>query len=217
MTLDLFKDDCRASSCTVEAVVVHPSPDGNDKPYLVPMTLRKANDFVAAHHRHNGRTARNGGKWSCGLACKGQLVGVAIVGNPLSATLMDGWTAEVLRVCTVPEAPKGACSMLYQACWRAWRAMGGQRLITYTLQTESGASLRGAGWRVVGQTKPVKDGWRKDDHLNERRTHSPVMLEVKNRWQQDDMHNSLLARSSCRSAGRCVKRLVFPTGEKVIT
>ena len=98
---------------------------------------------------------------------------------------MDGWTAEVLRVCTIEAAPKGARSMLYQACWRAWRAMGGQRLITYTLQTESGASLRGAGWRVVGQTKPVKDGWRKDDHLNGTRTHSPVMLEVKNRWQMD--------------------------------
>ena len=44
----------------------------------------------------------------------------------------------------------------------------------------------GANWRVVGQTKPVKDGWRKDDHLNGNRTHSPVMLEVKNRWQTDD-------------------------------
>lgn len=155
------------------------------KLYLVPMTLRKANDFVAEHHRHNGRTACNGGKWAVGAAMDGSVVGVAIVGNPLSATLMDGYTAEVLRACTVDSAPKGACSMLYQACWRAWRAMGGRRLITYTLQTESGASLRGAGWRVVGQTKPVKDGWRKDDHLNEQRTHSPVMLEVKNRWQQD--------------------------------
>lgn len=99
--------------------------------YLIPVTLRKANDFVEAHHRHNGRTARNGGKWACGVACDGRLVGVAIVGNPLSATLMDGWTAEVLRVCTLEGAPKGACSMLYRACWRAWRAMGGRRLITY--------------------------------------------------------------------------------------
>ena len=165
----------------MKAIVGHSS-----KPYLVPMTLRKANDFVAEHHRHNGRTARNGGKWSAGVAVDGKLVGVAIVGNPLSATLMDGWTAEVLRVCTVEAAPKGTCSMLYQACWRAWRAMGGRRLITYTLQSESGASLRGANWRVVGQTKPVKDGWRKNDHLNDNRTHSPVMLEVKNRWQQDD-------------------------------
>lgn len=155
------------------------------KPYLVPMTLRRANDFVERLHRHNGRTARNGGKWSVGVAVDGELVAVAIVGNPLSATLMDGWTAEVLRVCTnVSDAPRGACSMLYGAAWRAWRAMGGRRMITYTLQTESGASLRGAGWRVVGVTKPVKDGWRKNDHLTTR-VHSPVMLESKRRWQVD--------------------------------
>ena len=165
---------------------------GAGKPYLVPITLRKANDFVAAHHRHNGRTARNGGKWATGVGLDGRLVGVAIVGNPLSATLMDGWTAEVLRVCTITDAPKGACSMLYQACWRAWRAMGGRRLITYTLQSESGASLRGAGWRIVGQTKPVNKGWRKNDHLNAVRTHSRVMLEIKNRWQQDVIGGSAL-------------------------
>lgn len=185
-TLDLHQDAAGQSlgAAPCSALVCDETAPG--KPYLVPMTLRKANDFVAEHHRHNGRTARNGGKWSAGVAVDGKLVGVAIVGNPLSATLMDGWTAEVLRVCTVEAAPKGTCSMLYQACWRAWRAMGGRRLITYTLQSESGASLRGANWRVVGQTKPVKDGWRKNDHLNDNRTHSPVMLEVKNRWQQDD-------------------------------
>ncbi len=156
------------------------------KPYMVPITLRAANDFIELYHRHNGRTSRNGGKYAIGVAVDAHVVGVAIVGNPLSATLMDGWTAEVLRVCTNEQAPKGTCSMLYQAAWRAWRAMGGRRLITYTLQSESGASLRGANWRVVGQTKPVKNGWRKNDHLNANRTHSPVMLEVKNRWQQDD-------------------------------
>ena len=173
---------------------------GSGRPYMVPMTLRKANDFVAQHHRHNGRTARNGGKWSAGVAVDGRLVGVAIVGNPLSATLMDGWTAEVLRVCTIEPAPKGTCSMLYAACWRAWEAMGGRRMITYTLETESGASLRGAGWRVVGKTKPVKDGWRKDDHLNEKRTHSPVMLEVKNRWQKTaSTHNGAEAENGKHS------------------
>lgn len=155
------------------------------KPYLIPITLRKANDFVAAHHRHNGRTARNGGKYAVGLAVDSGLVGVAIVGNPLSATLMDGWTAEVLRVCVSAEAPKGSCSMLYQACWRAWRAMGGRRMITYTLLSESGASLRGAGWRVVGTTTPTPPGWKKKERAEIKRTYAPVMGAVKNRWQQD--------------------------------
>lgn len=151
-------------------------------PEIVPTTLRKANDFVAVFHRHTGRTARNGGKFAIGLAQRGSLIGVAILGNPLSATLMDGLTAEVLRVCVLANAPKGACSQLYMACWRAWRAMGGTRLVTYTLSDESGASLKGAGWSVVGQTKPCKEGWRKSDDGCER-THTAVMALVKNRWQ----------------------------------
>lgn len=161
-----------------------PCPDG--KMTLRPITLSKANDFIEVHHRHNGRTSRNGGRFAVSVVIGDFLVGVAITGNPLSATFMDGQTAEVLRVCVLDGAPKGACSMLYQACWRAWRAMGGRRLITYTLQSESGASLRGAGWRVVGKTKPTKEGWRKNDKSNNKRTHYPVMLEEKNRWQQDD-------------------------------
>jgi hypothetical protein len=155
---------------------------------IVPTTLRAANNFVALHHRHNGRTARNGGKFAISVEEDdgSSLYGVAIVGNPLSATYMDGRTAEVLRVCVLDGAPKGCCSMLYAACWRAWRAMGGRRLITYTLLTESGASLRGAGWKIVGQTKPVKPGWRKNDHLNADRTYAPVMGQVKFRWEAHD-------------------------------
>jgi len=150
---------------------------------LKPTTLRKANDFVAQHHRHNGRTSRNGGRWACSVEFGDQLVGVAIVGNPLSATYMDGYTAEILRVCTSPDAPRGACSMLYAACWRAWKAMGGRRMITYTLTTETGASLRGAGWRITGETKPCAPGWRKNDDCNESRTFQPVMALVKRRWE----------------------------------
>jgi len=150
---------------------------------LRPVTLREANDFVENFHRHNGRTARDGGKFAIGLEHGGELVGVAIVGNPLSATFMDGYTAEVLRNCVNGKAPKGSCSMLYSACWRAFRAMGGRKLITYTLKTESGSSLRGAGWKIVGETKPVLDGWRKNDHLNHRREWQPVMGQQKLRWE----------------------------------
>ena len=150
---------------------------------LVPLTLRVANDFVAEFHRHNGRTSRNGGKFAIGVGTSSLgLVAVAIVGNPLSATYMDGYTAEVLRTCSRPDAPKNCNSILYGACWRAWRAMGGKRLITYTLKTESGSSLRGAGWKILGETKPVAPGWRKNDHLNALREWSPVMGQVKLRW-----------------------------------
>lgn len=150
---------------------------------LRPTTLKKANDFVQLHHRHNGRTARDGGKWAVSVTSDGKLVGVAIVGNPLSATLMDGFTAEVLRVCVSPDAPKNACSMLYGACWRAWKAMGGRKLVTYTLRTESGASLRAAGFVLAAPVRGRGRGWGKSDHLDESRTHSLVIELDKYRWE----------------------------------
>lgn len=148
---------------------------------VVPITLKEANKFVVNFHRHNGPTARNGGKFAIGASTGDQLVGVAIVGNPISATFMDGFTAEVLRTCVSPDAPRNVNSFLYGAGWRVWRAMGGRKLITYTLQTESGASLRGAGWRIVGEVRPTEDGWRKKDHLS--RTWQPVMGQLKFRWE----------------------------------
>jgi hypothetical protein len=148
---------------------------------VVPLTLRKANDFVAEFHRHSGRTVRNGGKFAIAAEVDGEIVGIAIVGNPVSATLMDGYTAEVLRCCVMPSAPRNACSFLYGRCWRVWQQMGGRRLITYTLTTESGASLRGAGWKIIGKTKPhARWQGRKDGIV--RRTQAIYALE-KLRWE----------------------------------
>ena len=154
------------------------------KLHVVPMSLREANDFVDSYHRHNGRTARNGGKFAIGASDGSDLWAVAIVGNPISASFMDGFTAEVLRTCAREGAPKNCNSLLYGACWRAWRAMGGRRLVTYTLQSESGASLRGAGWTLVAEVKPTEDGWRKNDHLSGRRTWQPVQGQLKFRWEK---------------------------------
>ena len=151
---------------------------------LVPLSLREANDFVEQHHRHSKRTSRDGGKFAIGCGTEGGgLAGIAIVGNPLSATFMDGYTAEVLRVCVAPDSPKNAPSMLYGAAWRAWRAMGGKRLVTYTLQKESGASLRGAGWRIVGQTEAMNPGsnWNKSD--GRVREWQPIYGQKKFRWE----------------------------------
>jgi hypothetical protein len=64
--------------------------------------------------------------------------------------LSDGWTAEVVRCCT--DGTRNVCSMLYGAAWRAARALGYRKLITYTLAEEGGASLRASGWSVVAET-----------------------------------------------------------------
>ena len=81
----------------------------------------------------------------------GEIVGAAIVGRPVSRQLDDGWTVEVTRV-AVEDGHPNACSMLYGACWRAARAMGYRRAVTYTLRSERGTSVRGAGWKCIGET-----------------------------------------------------------------
>ena len=149
---------------------------------LVPMTLRESNDFVEQFHRHNGRTAWNGGRFAIGCSNGDGLVGVAIVGNPLARAFMDGYTAEVLRVCT-NTGEKNVCSKLYGACWRAWKAMGGRRLVTYTLQSESGSSLKGAGWKIVAECKPHKDGW---NSSSRERDWQPIYGQLKFRWEAQD-------------------------------
>lgn len=149
---------------------------------LVPCTLRKANDFVAVYHRHSLRTARNGGKFAVAVSFDSAIVAVAIVGNPLSATLMDGFTAEVLRSCSLPDAPKNCNSFLYGACRKIWFDMGGRKLITYTLTQESGASLRGAGWTLASTIKGHDPkSWGKSDHLE--RKEQAIIALPKYRWE----------------------------------
>ena len=78
-------------------------------------------------------------------------MGVAIVGRPVSRYLDDGLTLEVNRLCSTGE--KNVCSFLYGAAARAGKALGYQRIVTYTLDTEPGTSLRAlraAGWECMG-------------------------------------------------------------------
>jgi len=102
---------------------------------------------VAEHHRHH--QPPQGGIFAVAVSDGEKVRGVAIVGRPVARMASDGWTAEVTRVCT--DGARNACSMLYRAAWRACRAMGYRKLITYTLAQEGGASLRGAGFQLVGE------------------------------------------------------------------
>jgi hypothetical protein len=116
---------------------------------LCPLTLREAHAFVARVHRHH-RPSR-GGKFAIGAARDGQVVGVVVIGRPVSRELQrGGYTAEVLRLAVI-EGVRNACSLLYGAAWRAARAMGYRRLVTYTLPSEGGASLIASGWRLIGE------------------------------------------------------------------
>lgn len=115
---------------------------------VIPINLDEANAFVRLHHRHHGPVV--GHKFSLAITqdCGDTLLGVAIVGRPVSRMLDNGLTLEIYRVAT--DGAKDACSCLYGACRRATFALGYKRLITYTLDTEPGTSLKAAGWRCVG-------------------------------------------------------------------
>jgi hypothetical protein len=126
--------------------------------YAIPMKLSEAAQFVANFHRHNKPPA--GGLFAVGVSDGNNCVGVAICSRPVARMLDDGGTAEVIRCCVIDNAPKGACSFLYSRCWGAAKNLGYRRLITYTLQSESGASLRGAGWKIVAELKgSAGKGW----------------------------------------------------------
>jgi len=113
---------------------------------LCPISLRDAREFVRQIHRHH--RAPQGGKFAIALSNGQKVIGVSIVGRPVARRLDDGWTAEVVRLAT--DGTKNACSMLYAASWRAARAMGYRKLVTYILSSEPGTSLTAAGWRCVG-------------------------------------------------------------------
>lgn len=116
---------------------------------IVPITLDEANKFIDEHHRHHGRVV--GHKFSMAVADEeGTVRGVCTVGRPVARSLADGWTLEVNRLAT--DGARNACSILYGAAWRAAKALGYRKLITYTLATEPGTSLRAAGWKLVAET-----------------------------------------------------------------
>lgn len=133
------------------------------------IALSDANAFVAELHRHHKPVV--GHLFSIGAVLGGRLVGVAIVGRPVARMRDDGKTAEVTRLCT--DGTRNACSFLYGASARAAFALGFERIGTYILASESGASVKAAGWRLIGQTRG--GSWsrpsrgREDKHPTERK------------------------------------------------
>ena len=113
-----------------------------------PISFADAAAFVKLHHRHH--TPPVGHKFSIAAVQHDEIVGVVIVGRPVSRRRDDGRTLEVTRLCTT--GSKNACSFLYGAAARATFALGYRRLGTYTLKSEPGTSLRATGWKLVAET-----------------------------------------------------------------
>lgn len=121
---------------------------------LQPIDYAGACEFIRQHHRHH--LPPQG--WKFGIAAAtDRVVGVVTVGRPVARSLDNGWTLEVTRCCT--DGTPHVASKLYAAAWRAAKALGYRRLITYTLASESGTSVKAAGWRSLYETTARPKGW----------------------------------------------------------
>jgi len=141
---------------------------------IKPISLKQANDFVLNNHRHNKPV--QGHKWSVGLYENNQLIGVGITGRPIARLLDDGLTLEILRVCTNGE--RNANSFIYGRIAKIAKLMGYEKIITYTLKRETGASLRAVGAKPIEASKP--GGW---NRKNRPRENQEIFWEEKIRWE----------------------------------
>lgn len=113
----------------------------------VPISRDEWRLFVRTHHRHNGPLPAEVLK--VGLAdADGVLVACGVAGLP-PRELMDGFTLELARVCTLGH--RNACSQLYGALIRGGKALGWRRFYTYTFASEPGSSVRAVGFVEDGR------------------------------------------------------------------
>lgn len=140
-----------------------------------PIGLKEANNFVKKFHRHHKGTV--GHKFSIGLFDGNEMVGCAICGRPVSRHFDTGEICEVNRLCVL-DGIKNGCSMLYGACSRVAKAMGYKKIITYTLESETGTSLMASNFQFDG----IAGGkiWN-----GERRRDNGVPKEMKKRWVRE--------------------------------
>lgn len=132
---------------------------------IKPLTLKQANELVSTLHRHHKPV--RGHRFSIGLEHDGKIIGAAVVGRPVARMTPAYSVAEVSRLVT--DGTPNACSKLYGAVARITCEMGFDRVQTFILFSETGISLRAAGWtkdeRYSGGgdwNRPSRGGRRRD-------------------------------------------------------
>lgn len=110
---------------------------------IAPLELKDLSALVASLHRHHKPV--QGHRFSIGVEHGGKIVGGAAVGRPTARMADQRKVLEVTRLVT--DGTKNACSALYSAAARVGKELGYERIQTFILETESGTSLRAAGWK----------------------------------------------------------------------
>lgn len=140
--------------------------------------LREAARFVALHHRHHD--PMQGGIVALGLWHGQDLIGVGVIGRPVSRIVQASGACEFVRVCVL-EGFDGGASKLLSRTRRVAAALGFARAVTYTLTSESGSSLAGDGW----QSDNGLFGGGEWTSLNRPRSPATAPTERKRRWWHD--------------------------------
>ncbi len=170
-----------------DAAIIQENRTKKDK-YIAPISLDDANAFVAVNHRHNDTCT--GHKFSLGLyrkdGEKDKLIGVAICGRSVSFAYNGKPYIEISRVCTIESGNN--CSMLYGRCTRIAKELGYEKIITYTLESEPGASVKAANFYIeeehaggewTGERAAERRAKRKAAGITRR---EPPPDEVRYRW-----------------------------------
>lgn len=135
-----------------------------------PLTLEQANLLVEQLHRHH--KPATGHRFSIGAFDGDTLVGACIVGRPVAHKTPQYLVAEVSRLVT--NGHRNACSFLYAKAAQTADGYGFWKIQTFILASESGASLKAAGWTDEGLAGGLE--WNGEGKNN---THP---AEMKHRW-----------------------------------
>ncbi len=124
--------------------------------------------MVKRLHRHHKPVV--GHRFSIGCEDEdGVAHGMAIVGRPVAREIDQNRVAEVTRLVT--DGTPHVCSKLYAACARAAEAIGYNWIQTSILESETGTSLKAAGWQFDHMIKgrdwncPSRGGRRTDQPM----------------------------------------------------
>ena len=139
---------------------------------IAPISFKSASNYINTYHRHHRATV--GCKFCVSVVDESELVhGVAVCGRPVGRFLDDGYTLEINRVCS--DGTPNVCSMLYGACCRIAKQMGYRKVVTYTLQSEDGASLKASNFTFDGIAGGTH--W-----TGSRNSGQAIPAEMKKRW-----------------------------------
>lgn len=152
-----------------------------DNYVVIPIELKELNWMVRSKHRHHKPVV--GHRFSLGLVEQktGKLVGAICCGRPVARMSCDRRVLEVTRLVT--DGTPNACSQLYSAAARAGKAMGFERIRTYILDSETGASLKASSWTLDPEEKQTSGGNWNGRGGRKRREDQPMVKKA--RWTRE--------------------------------